>query len=186
MAFASHGLWFWDAENSRLIRDPEFRETLAGAAFASDGALYVSGPNKIYVRRSGAWSVFWRMPQGDKRITTISVRPNGNIFAATLNGFVVLDRRGEEISRELPGRWITGFAQESDGPLWTASWRSGIYCNTGPSWKQYGKDEGLADNDISALHLGPRGRVWVGIYGNGLWLAQRDKILRLFGREVGQ
>ncbi|MFH2205079.1 MAG: hypothetical protein ABIJ96_18370 [Elusimicrobiota bacterium] len=181
VVFAAGGLWGWDSNMSRLVRDPEMRESLHSVAFDSRGNLYAAGAQKVFVRRDGSWSVFWRMPKGDERITAVSVRPNGNIFAATLNGFVVLDGRGEEVSRELPGRWITSFAQLGDGPLWAASWRSGIYCNAGPGWKRYGPGEGLAGESVSALHLGPNGRVWAGVYGKGLWLARRDKVVKFFG-----
>jgi signal transduction histidine kinase/streptogramin lyase/ActR/RegA family two-component response regulator len=71
----------------------------------------------------------------------------------------------------LPSSQVNLIAQTKDGYLWFGT-KDGLARFDGSQFKVYRRDladmDGLPGNGISALHLDPQGRLWVGIDGHGL------------------
>lgn len=69
----------------------------------------------------------------------------------------------------LPHSTVHGIGQSADGYLWLATWE-GIVRYDGRDFRLYRRDDvpGLGDDGVRALHVGPRGDVWVGSTRGGI------------------
>ena len=60
---------------------------------------------------------------------------------------------------------ITGFAQDTHGQIWIATYGEGIYCYDGQYLYNFNTDDGLLGNDVYAIVSDGLGRVWLGTDG---------------------
>ncbi len=74
------------------------------------------------------------------------------------------------------------------GELWVAC-QNGLYHNVHGDWRRYTRQDGLKDNWISALALGPKGELWVSYHGalglSRLWCQHGRLVLEHFDRSSG-
>ena len=124
---------------------------------------------KKYVMKEGA--------DNDRQVNSItnnyasqvSISPDGKrLYVATSMGLCCLD-----IERD---SWVSTFgvnspnygqpvriAREYDGYIWVGT-NEGLYCydRKGKVLKQYDREQGLADNGVSAIERHPNGMLWIG------------------------
>ncbi len=92
------------------------------------------------------------------------------LWAATEAGLFVATPPYQEFSRvrELPATRIWAVAEGSDGSLW-AGGSGGLFANTDGQWKNFGRGDGLSNQEVLALGADANGAVWVGYrFGGGI------------------
>ncbi|GAB6196672.1 ATP-binding protein [Lysobacter xanthus] len=74
----------------------------------------------------------------------------------------------------LPSNRINGLAQDRAGYLWIAT-SDGLARFDGVGFRTWRVDQGLRDNDVWAVHVDARDRVWVGTRSAGLAMLDADR-----------
>ena len=62
----------------------------------------------------------------------------------------------------------------AQGKIWGAFWSSGLACYQDGSWQKV--DDSLISGLVNTLAEGPRGELWVGTFGNGLYRIDGDSL----------
>jgi ligand-binding sensor domain-containing protein len=121
-------------------------------------------------------------------ITAIAVSPNGALWVADRDGVhIYKDNRWTKMVPPWIGRdaAVSSIAFHPDGSIWfglsvrgvldgKCGFRSvyneelGAYCYDGVNWKQFTTDDGLVDNKICDIAIGPDGDVWFGSFDKGI------------------
>lgn len=87
----------------------------------------------------------------------------------------------------LPKVPIIGFAQDTAGILWIATYGEGLYYWNGKRMYNIGLDDGLGGQDIYSMALDQQGRIWLGT-DDGIsicWLEEGQKKIKNLGRDAG-
>ena len=167
------GLWAWSSFGGTLRAVEDFPGVRVTAlARGATGELVAGTHEGVLIRRAGSWQTLWRTLRDDVEVNALFVTGDGQLLVATHDGYVVVDAAGQVLYRELAGRWVTGFTESADGELWVATWKSGVHVRTNGSWRRVGYTQGLADDSLSAVLADGRGRLWLGIYGHGVSVAE--------------
>ncbi len=157
----------------------DFLETRNGAIyFATDGGLAQLNPAGIQSADAGSvdgtnrlLSVILPDDPIAKQINVLFEDRNGGVFAGTANG---LYRLNEENNLELVDLGlssadrkaipITSILQDRLGWIWLGTAGNGlIRLSQDGASEHFGKENGLPDDDVSALAQDDNGRIWVGI-----------------------
>ena len=166
------GLWAWSPSLAALRPVDGFPgDEVTVLARSAAAELLVGTRDGVLVRRAGRWQRLWDAGRDDVEVSAIFVTATGEILVATHDGYVVLDQLGQPLYRELAGRWVTDFAESRNGELWVGTRQEGIHLRVDGAWWRLGHAQGLADDGLSALMVDGRGRLWMGIYGDGLSVA---------------
>lgn len=126
----------------------------------------------------------------EQSIKTITVAPDGVIWAATSNMiFRYVDHTWESISppwKEKSGTFVSSMAISSDGTVWfgfsygaglfqdICGARSdyneeiGVYRYDGKTWTHFTTEDGLVDNKICAITTDSSGNIWFGSFDKGV------------------
>jgi diguanylate cyclase (GGDEF)-like protein len=92
------------------------------------------------------------------------------LWAATETGLFVAAAPYRRFARvaELPSTQIWAVAEASDGTLW-AGGAGGLFAYVSGHWKNYGKADGLSNQEVLALGAGANGTMWIGYrFGGGI------------------
>lgn len=58
--------------------------------------------------------------------------------------------------------YVIALAVDGQGKVWAGTWGAGLSVFDGQKWKTYTKKDGLPDNHVFMLNVGPQGHIWVG------------------------
>ncbi len=92
------------------------------------------------------------------------------LWAATEAGLFVATAPYQKFSRiaQVPSNQIWAVAEGSDGSIW-AGGADGLFVNANGGWKNFGRDNGLSNQEVLALGAASNGEVWVGYrFGGGI------------------
>lgn len=171
------GLWRYTRDALEPVADFPGQSVRALARDAA-GDLVVGTRRGVFARRGEHWEEIWRVSRDDREVNAIFLSRDGELLVATHDGYVVLDAHGRVLYRDLPGRWVTGFAQLADGELWVSTWKSGVHVQVDGAWRRIGYTQGLGDDTLGAVAADGRGRLWLGIYGHGVSVARAATLRR--------
>jgi streptogramin lyase len=117
-------------------------------AAAPDGALWVADTDGLHISKGSRWTKLvppWI--RRDAAVSSIAFHPDGSVwFGLSVRG--VLDDD-------------CGYRTQYKDEL-------GVYRYDGLNWKQFTTDDGLMDNKICDIAIGPDGDVWFGLYDQGI------------------
>jgi len=111
----------------------------------------------------------------DPRIDVIAPGPDDAIWVGTESGLNLLHAGSGLVERIFPDRTdptklasgeIITLLTDRQGQLWVGTLDDGLFVMTGrrdgkPVFRRLGKAQGLPNEDISSLQLGPSGRIWM-------------------------
>lgn len=134
-----------------------------GAALASDK------PVNAYFRE--VWTTREGLPHN--QVNAIAQTPDGYLWFGTWEGLVrynglefhVIDRRNTPALRD---NGVRSIRVAPDGALVIGTSRGGVSVMREGAWRTYGKDEGLAQEEVMDAVLDARGRLWVATESAGL------------------
>ncbi len=86
---------------------------------------------------------------------------------------------------ELPVAVNTSLLEDRDGGLWIGSAGGGLARLAGGRFERFGAEQGLANEQVKAMCLGPDGRLWIGTDGGGLFVRRPDGRFEAFGADEG-
>jgi len=92
------------------------------------------------------------------------------LWAATDVGLFMAKAPYENFSRitELPATRIWAVAEGTEGTLW-AGGAEGLFEYTAGRWKKWPQSDGLSNQEVLSLGVGPNGTMWIGYrYGGGI------------------
>ncbi|WP_346837445.1 two-component regulator propeller domain-containing protein [Microbulbifer sp. SAOS-129_SWC] len=146
LAGSNHGLWTLNADGSeRQLIDADSGVGL-GPGYVTSVLEDRSGTLWVGVGGSG----LYHLPAGKDRFESFAHDP----------------QRPDSLS----GNYISTLTALDDGRLLVGTRSSGLnLCRTNP-WhcRRFGRAEGLGQHNVTALHRGARGAIWVGTDGGGL------------------
>jgi ligand-binding sensor domain-containing protein len=171
------GLWVWSRADDALARVEGFPgQTVTALARSADGRLLAGTRAGVLTRADGRWQSLWRARTGDVQVNALFVTRDGKLLVATHDGYLVVDRGGQVLFRELDGHRVTGFSELDDGELWVATWNSGVHVNKHGVWRRLGHPQGLTGDSVGALAADRKRRLWLGIYADGVSVAQAARL----------
>jgi ligand-binding sensor domain-containing protein len=100
-------------------------------------------------------------------LTAVYHDRHGAVWAGSKGGLIFHKPKGgswhnfpvKSISPEAP---ITGFAEDTAGGLWMATYGEGLYYLSDDNFTPINRSDGLSSNDVYAIVAAPDGSVWVG------------------------
>lgn len=143
---------------------------LFDTAFASDK------PVNAYFRET--WTTREGLPHN--QVNAIAQTPDGYLWFGTWEGLVrynglefqVIDRRNTPALRD---NGVRSIRVAPDGALVVGTSRGGVSVLRKGTWSTYGKDEGLAQEEVMDAVLDARGRLWVATESAGLTRIDADR-----------
>ncbi len=163
---AFDGLWRAEKASNSLQRIEGMNSTVNALARLAGGVIAAGDLKGVHVGDAGGFRLLWRPSEADRVVGALAATPGGGLLVGTRDGFVELDEAGRELRRELPGRWVTAFAG-TPGERLVATWDQGLLVETAAGWRKHGYAEGLPDDNLNDLLIGPGERLWLCIYGRG-------------------
>lgn len=120
-------------------------------------------------------------------ILTITEDQKGNLLLGTYGGGVTwfdgLDFR-VDTSNFLKDQTVYNIYSDTRGRLWFATFGNGLIVYDGTSYKKYGKEKGIDNEEILTIIEDDRGNIWVGTNGGGIFVVQ-DEGIKHYGEEQG-
>ncbi len=136
---------------------------------ARDGAVWAAPQSgHLYRRdpRTGRVREF-RIPalEPGAFVRRLSEGPDGTIYAAVSQraSLVVIRPGGRITGLPLPGgEALRGLAVSvaADGTVWFGA-ENGLYRYAKGKWKRFGREDGLMDDSVHGISLGPDGEIWI-------------------------
>lgn len=115
---------------------------------------------------------------------------DGFIWFAMNGGLGRFDGQALEVfnaanTPELPVPVITAVLEDRDGSLWVGSAGGGLVRRRDGRFERFGAGQGLLNEQVKALNLGPDGRLWIGTDGGGVFVREPDGTFRQWGQREG-
>ncbi len=160
-----------------LYPDPLSSSSITAVSFSRDGKLFVGGEGgRIDVLDRN----FRRLDDprsGDsgKSILSSLVDSDGNLWVGYFTGAVSVYAEDGRRRFELPVLEARCFLQQGDS-MWVGS-GNGLYLADRKSGKvlhRYSSQDRLPENFLRSLALDPQGRLWVGTFGHGIIVFDRN------------
>jgi ligand-binding sensor domain-containing protein len=156
------------------------------------GLGYFDDHGTPFDRQDDRWAGYSRedgLP-GDK-VRAVAPDPAGGLWIAALGGLAYLDFAGTPLEKNddrwaqflpgdgLPNINVMDVAVLQDGTVWVALWGGGLASlDTGGTplhkqddrWEYFGVEQGLTELIVNRLHTDSRGLLWLGTWGDGLFV----------------
>ncbi len=148
-----------------------------------EGNLWIASLGGGVVRCRGEGIERWTTANGlpDDRVTCLGLGPDGAVWMGTLNkGLICYDGqfRNVRTTDGVAGDQVAAIAcHPLRGELWVGT-TEGLSCYNGRQWRSFHQAEGLPADEIRALMVDRKGRIWIGTAGGGV--AIYDPALRVF------
>lgn len=172
------GIVRWDVKEKSFVRYTEVNGlpdlTVSSVAAEPDGGVWVGFDNpfgKTIARfKNGEWKNFSGPDNHFGAINSMVVGPNGVLWMVYGDEVVSFDGNSwkyfdEEISRftEKPyqGPYFSIIAAAPNGNIWAVTKTKGLLFYDGDTWISMSGQNGLSDERIQSLSIGPDGMVWV-------------------------
>ena len=188
MLFASRaGVTRFDFETFRPCTDQVDERRLSNprcdAYRDREGRLWVIGPEGRLCRHADGET---RPVGGDGRPghrQILGEDGDGRLWLNGDHGLRVLQGDALQTPEAPDLKNISSMAVDARGRLWLASATQGLRCRDGGSWKAFGSDDGLANNQVLCAAADSEGQLWFGTLGGGV--CTYDDSLRVFGAKDG-
>ena len=164
----------WKVVKKPSSLDFVLEKKIEAVAIGADGTVAAGSYDGVDVYRNGEARSLWSIQDGDKGVTGLGAFGDG-WWVGTHNGFVLLDASGAESGRELDGRWITAVVDHPAGRV-VGSWQSGLWLEDAGQWLNLSSAQGLPDDSISSLHVDAQGRLWIALYGAGVYVGDLEAL----------
>jgi signal transduction histidine kinase/ligand-binding sensor domain-containing protein len=162
---------------------------VAAVAEVSPGVIWAMQPGRGLYRWEGR--SFRRLTAagieaGDPDLGAMLVTRDGACWIACANGLLLV-RDPQAVADEsqlfeLPGVRISCLREGADGSLWAGTVEGQLWRLTRGRWVRHpGLDATAA---LTSLALATNGSVWVGTDGDGLYLADEQRLIRFGAREI--
>jgi ligand-binding sensor domain-containing protein/two-component sensor histidine kinase len=146
----------------------------------STGCIYVINSDT----QTGKLNLEKKIPidfKPSQRVQKIFADTRGNIwFAMPSSGFYKILPDGNIINfggkLGLQGAQVTKFFEDIEGNIWIGTFGSGVYCITNTFIMNHSTIDGLSDNNVYEIEMGPGGEIFCGtfngfnILANGKWI----------------
>ena len=127
------------------------QEVISAITVAPNGVVWVATDSGVFKFDGASWEKLippWIKDQEGTRVTSIAASPTGDIwFGLSFNSLDEEDKCGY--------RWID-------------SKELGVFLYKEKEWEHFTTEDGLVDDKICAIAVGPNGDVWFGSYDNGV------------------
>ncbi|MBI2363303.1 MAG: hypothetical protein HYV15_07990, partial [Elusimicrobia bacterium] len=162
-------LWTWRAGEAKWTQPAGHPPTGVRILLAAaSGETYAGGTDGLWRGDAGGWRRLWKGAAEKDAVASLSLDAQGRVLVGTHDGWLTLTRDGQPVGgRELPGRWVTGFAQGGEGRLWVGTWDAGLFLRDGGRWFPFGFAYGLPSDTVAGLAVDGHKVLWVGMYGGG-------------------
>ena len=166
----------WKVVKKGNSLDFVLEKKIEAVAMGADGTVAAGSYGGVDIYRDGEAQPLWSIQEGDKGVTGLGANGDG-WWVGTHNGFVLLDASGAEQGRELEGRWITTVLDHPAGRV-VGSWQSGLWLEDGDGgqWLNLSAAQGLPDDSVSSLHIDTQGRLWMALYGGGVYVVELEAL----------
>jgi len=137
---AKNGLYRYDGLAFQQVKLPDSLTSAVSAMYEWDGCVWIGFRNG-----------------------SIGFLPLNSAFSPTGNGHKLYNARLQMWSPEegLPKKAITGFAADSSGGFWIATYGEGLYCLKNNRLYQFNsEDDALGSDEIYTLARDAKGRIW--------------------------
>lgn len=161
--FITDQVWQWNKLSQQLERLPQFKNSQAVfLENTPDGNLWIATTQRLWQKKPSAdWQAFWVFDQ-PLTIRALHLNRLNDYWVGTSRGIFSLDPQGKVQNRLLADKSINAIIEEKLGNLWVSTDNDGLHYNKNKVWEQFGFNNGLRTNQISALHLDRSNRMWVG------------------------
>ena len=147
-------------------------------AISNDGTIFAGSPNGVYQYKNDEW-IKLKLNEGiiHNYVNSIGITPDDVIWVGTADGLSRYDGTSWETYDSedgLPSNEISHVAVSPNGDIFVATQKynldyyyyegTGISRYDGNTWTTYTTDNGLPDNNCSALAVDSDGVVWAGTY----------------------
>lgn len=137
-------------------------------AATTDHGLYLVFPGKGFLQ----FGLTNRFPTD--WITSVCEDHEGNIWAGTGNGGLVMLREVNVTTVSPPDNWrgrtLRCVAAGPDGAVWIGTEGAGLYRLLDGMWTNYDEQAGLGHRYVWTLAFDAEARVWVGTWGGGIFV----------------
>lgn len=105
----------------------------------------------------------------EKAVTALFEDSKGQVWVGYKNGLIARiesdSMQFPEPVQKLPKVSVTGFAEDTSGSLWTATYGEGLYIESKGTIYTINEEDGLADNYVYSIIADKKGNVWIGTDG---------------------
>lgn len=157
----------------------------------STGEVWILGSRRLHRYTKGQWESF--TPENvnipSSRFSRIWMDSQDRIWLSIQldsgnAGLIVFDGPSPSYismeNTELKGDYIVDLEEDTDGNIWVARRKSGIYVFDGQTWETYSEDSGFVTPQVDAIEMDQEGRIWifswiendtemVSIFDHGTW-----------------
>jgi ligand-binding sensor domain-containing protein len=151
----SSGLGRYDGQSWELIQDiPDGRVT--ALSFAPNGTLWVGTETAVFRYDGSIWESFtpWEDRDGDPEVVTIATADDGVVWI----GFSYAMHQVLELDREDLEEYQVGATGQPDG----------VFRYDGHQWQRFTSQDGLVEDEVRVIDIGPDGSIWFGSYDQGV------------------
>jgi signal transduction histidine kinase/ligand-binding sensor domain-containing protein len=149
---------------------------------AKDGSIWFDTIDGLDRLVDGRITVYGRRPMGSVRNPVVNENrvpdrrgslfqdSRGRIWISSQSGIGYLDH-GRYTSSKVPGGYASSFTEDTDGNIWIANQRLGLFCvSSSNKVQQYPSATFRHNEDDAAATLAPYspGGIWIGLYKGGL------------------
>lgn len=96
-----------------------------------------------------------------------------------------LDHFNSQNTPEMSVSIITALIEDHEGGLWIGTAGGGILRWKANKFERFAREQGLENEQVKALALGPDGRLWIGTDGGGVIVRETDGSFRQFSVQHG-
>ena len=161
-----------DSSNTPGLRGNDIKSLYA----ARDGALWIgTGGNGLFRRWQGKFTQHLSdSNEAHNFVRTVYQDTRGVVWAGTRSGVVILHESDAgvvsppEAIAAIPASEISAIAEDKAHRIWVGTQQNGLYVIENSQTRHLTKQDGLADDVITALVTDSAGGVWIGTAGQGL------------------
>jgi diguanylate cyclase (GGDEF)-like protein len=175
-----HFTTFSTAEAPLMASEPVF-----GFMEDRDGALWIGHSKGAAVYRNGKFEqTISSALSGGRRVWAFVQAADGAVWAATENGLLRRDAKGEtklyQTADGLPTNRLRALAFDRDGVLWIATTGGGLVSFANGHFEVLNPDTGFPHLQVRSVLADPKGGVWAATAGGGLVHVEHG-VIKVYG-----